>query len=129
MYGWSGDRTEAIAVRADRDTLGLSTTPKTFDLSTQHSGLELFVHLYAQAIRSSQFCTDVSISTGPEETWRVVSGTLTITLSPPGIRARAPYLYRATIHLVGAELINATGARVRLPQPVTLTAVVGGFSG
>jgi len=129
VYGWSDDRTEAITVHVDRDALGLSTTPTTFNLSSQRRGLDLFVQVYERAVRSWSFCTDVAVPTGPAETWRAVSGTLTVTLSPPGIRARTPFLYRATIQLIGVEFVNSTGARVMLPQPVTLTAVVGGFAG
>ncbi|MCM3880048.1 MAG: hypothetical protein ND807_08070, partial [Vicinamibacterales bacterium] len=130
VHGWSDDRTEAISVRADRDALGLSTTPKTFDLSSTRDGLELLVHVYDRAMRRWPFCTDsFALPAAPTETWRVVGGTLTITLSPPGIRARAPYLYRATIRIVGAELISAAGARVKLTQPISLTAVVGWFTG
>ncbi len=99
LYGWSDDRTEAIYVRADKEILGLSETPKTFDLSSKASALELVVHVYQRAIRNAPYCTDLIMPVGPVETWRVVSGRATITL--------------------------ATGARVRLPGPVTLSAMVG----
>ncbi len=65
----------------------------------------------------------------PEETWRATRGSITIELSPPGIRASAPFLYRATIRLVGAEFVNSAGVRVQERQPITLTALVGGFAG
>ena len=130
LYGWSDDRTEAMVVRADKDDLGLSTTPKAFDLSAPPRGLELFVHIYERPVRSFPYCTDVGIVPPlTVETWRVVGGTMTVTLSAPGMYARSPDLYRATIRLVGAQFVSATGARVSLPRPVTLTAVVGWVSG
>jgi hypothetical protein len=129
VYGWSDDRTEAIAVRADRDLLQLSTTAKTFDVATQRSGLEIVLHLYQRPLRDWPFCTDVGRPAMPEETWRATRGTVTVELSAPGVRARAPFLYRATIRIVGAEFINGSGVRVQSVQPITLTALVGGFAG
>jgi hypothetical protein len=129
VYGWSDDRLEAIAVRADKDLLQLSTTTQTFDVVVQNSGLELVLHLYERPVRSSPFCTDGVHPTAPEEIWRATHGTVTIELSPPGVRAGAPFLYRATIRIVGAEFVNGSGVRVKQQQPITLTAMVGSVAG
>jgi hypothetical protein len=129
LYGWSDDRTEAISVRADTNLLQLSTTARTFDIAATKTGLEVVVHLYPQPRRSWPFCTDIGGPERQEETWRAVGGTVTIELSPPGVRARAPYMYRATIRIVGAEFVNSSGARVKQVQPITLTAIVGWLSG
>jgi hypothetical protein len=128
LFGWSGDCTEAIAVRADKALLQLSTTPRTFDVALQNSGLDLVLHVYERPVRSWPFCSDVG-QVLHEETWRATRGDVTIELSPPGIRARAPFLYRATIRIVGAEFVNASGVRVTLQQAITLTAIVGGGVG
>jgi hypothetical protein len=128
LFGWSDDRTEAIAVRADKALLQLSTTPMTFDVALQNSGLDLVLHVYERPVRSWPFCSDVG-QVLQEETWRATRGAVTIELSPPGIRARAPFLYRATIRIVGAEFVNASGVRVTLQQAITLTAIVGGGVG
>jgi hypothetical protein len=117
-YGWSDDHMEAIAVRAD------NTTPRTFDVVAQSSGLELDLHVYERPMRSWPFCTDVGHSEMQEETWRATRGAVTIELSPPGFRASEPLLYRATIRIVGAEFINGSGVRVK-QGPITLTAIVG----
>jgi hypothetical protein len=125
LYGWSADFAEAITVRADRNLLQLSTTPRTFDLAVQRTDLEVIVRLFEHPKRQP-FCTDVIIRDGrPEAAWTAVGGIVTIELSPPGVRARQPYLYRAAIRIVGAEFVGPTGARVRQTQPITLTAVVG----
>jgi hypothetical protein len=128
VYGRSDDRTEAIAVRADRDVLHLSTTAKTFDLATQRNGLEVALHVYGRPVRTWPFCTDFLMAT-PEEIWHATRGTVTIELSPPGVKARAPHLYRVTIRIVGAEFINSAGVRVQEGQPITLMALAGGFAG
>jgi hypothetical protein len=129
MYGWSGDRTEAIAIRADKDLLGLSTAPRMFDLASQQPGLDLLVHVYEQPVRSWPFCTDAGSPHASEETWRATRGTVTIELSPRGVRARSPFAYRATIRIVGAEFVNAAGVRVKQVQPITLSAIVGWMTG
>jgi hypothetical protein len=130
VYGWSADRTEAITMRADKDVLQLSTAARTFDLAAQGTDFELLVHVFERAVRSWPFCNDVrSANDRPPETWRATGGTVTIELSPLGVLARSPHLYRATIRVVGAEFVNATGGRVRQVRPITLTAFVGGYIG
>jgi hypothetical protein len=126
VYGWSADRTEAITVRADKDALGLSTTPRTFDIAQHQGGLELAVHVFESPQRRWPFCTHVRMeSPDVQERWIATAGAVTIALSPPEIRVRSPHLYRATIHIVGAEFVSATGVRVRQMQPITLMALVG----
>jgi hypothetical protein len=129
VYGWSTDRTEAITIRADRALLGLATEPRTFDVALQQANLELQVHVYSRPRRTWPFCTDVIVRepTDSEGTWTAIRGTVTIDLSPPGVRARAPSEYRATIRIVGAEFVNVAGVRVNQVQPITLTAIVGGM--
>jgi hypothetical protein len=129
LYGWSDDRTEAIAVRADKSLLQLSTTAQTFDIATVRAGLEVVVHLYDRFPGSWPFCTDFFVSGTATEAWRATAGTVTIELSAPGVRAREPNLYRATIHIVGAEFVNRSGVRVRQVRPITLTALVGQIFG
>jgi hypothetical protein len=124
VYGRSDDRTEAITIRADKDALGLSTAPRMFDLASLHSNLEVLVRVYQRPVRRP-FCTDSGGSEGPPETWRATRGTVTIELSPPGVRAGLPAAYRATIRIVGAEFVSASGVRVKQVQPITLTAIVG----
>ena len=128
VYGWSDDRAEAISIWAKKEALDLSTGARTFNLASHHADLEVVVHVYARAIRSWPFCTDAPMFS-PEEKWRVVRGTMTIELSPPGSNQRAPYEYRATIRIVGAEFVSATGVRVRQIQPITLSAAVGSMFG
>jgi hypothetical protein len=129
VYGWSADRTEAITLRADKNALQLSTAARTFDLASQGIDFELLVHVFGRAVRSWPFCTDVRFLESPPETWRATDGTVTIELSPPGVVARSPHLYRATIRIAGAEFVNATGGRVRQVRPITLSAIVGGGFG
>jgi hypothetical protein len=127
LFGWSEDRTEFITVRADKNLLQLSTTPQTFDAASQQNGLEVMLHVYEQPTHS-QFCTDISMPAVAEETWRATRGTITIELSAPGV-GTGSFTYRATVRIVGAEFVNASGTRVRLERPITLTAIVGWVAG
>jgi hypothetical protein len=130
LYGWSEDRTEAIAVRADKDVLQLSPTPQTFDIASLQTGLEVMIHVYERPARSMPFCSDLRLlPPEPEETWRGTGGTVTIHLSPSGVRSEAAFMYRATIRIDGAEFVNTSGVRVRQARPITLTAIVGWVSG
>ena len=89
-------------------------------------------HVYAAPQRQFYFCSDVVIreadSIAPE-TWRAVAGTITIELSPPGIRTRAPHLRGATVTLSNVVLQNTAGMTVRVPGTVILTAIVGSLAG
>lgn len=127
VYGWSADRTEAISIRAVKDALGLSTTPRTFDLT--RGGIDVVVHVYEQPRRSWPFCTDVGDFGWAEATWRATRGSVTIELSPSDAVLDRPNTYRATIRIVGAEFVSATGVRATQTTPIVLRAVVGGISG
>jgi hypothetical protein len=130
VHGWTADRAEAIVVRADGAALGLSTQPASFDLARESVNISVEAYVYGAARHEFDFCSDVvsipvpSSSFAPE-TWRAVAGTIAIELSPPGVRAHAPHLRRATVTLKDLVLRNAAGATVRMLRPVTLTAIVG----
>jgi len=125
VYGWSDDRTEVITIRADKDVLGLSTAPRTFDLATPPPGLEVQVLVYQRPVRSWPFCTDVHMDAGPVETWKAIGGSVTIELTPPVVRAHLPKAYRVTIRIIGLEVVNTKGVRARQLQPLTFIAIVG----
>jgi hypothetical protein len=116
VYGWTGDRSEAIAIRADKNVLQLSAQARTFDLAAPQAGLGLTLHMYERALRRWPFCTDAIIGPGPAEvTWHATSGTITIELPQPD---------RATIQIRGAEFVNDSGAHVRQVRPITLSTTV-----
>ena len=128
VYGWTADRAEAIAVRADTEPLRISAG-STFDLAAPPPGLDVRLHVYARALRSFPFCTDVGMGDLAEEVWRPTRGTVAIELSPGGFPVRAPGRYRATIRISGAQFVSAAGVRVDQTQPITLSAIVGWISG
>jgi len=132
-YGWTADRTEALVVRIGARELGLTTQPATFDLTRAPVDISIEAHVFADPQRQFYFCSDVVMPKAPgsigPELWRAVAGTITVEVSPPGIRARAPHLRRATLTLRNVVLQNAGGTRVTMPRPVTLTAIVGSGAG
>ncbi len=126
VFGWTADRAEAVVVRVARE-LGVSS-PATFDLSRESATVSVATHVYEIPQHQFQFCSDVMYvpspgSIGPQ-IWRAVAGTMTIALSPPGIRARAPDSRRATIALTDVVLQNEAGTTVKVARPARLTTIV-----
>jgi hypothetical protein len=72
---------------------------------------------------SQPFCTDSGVSGVQREKWQAIAGRLTIQLAP-GVRARDPQQYRATIQIDNAEFQGPTGATVKAPRPIRLAAIV-----
>lgn len=129
LYGWSSDRAEAITVRADKDVLQLSMTPRTFDLSVQQSGLEVLAHVYERPLRRWPFCTDALEGGLQDQVWRARHGTVTIALEPARVPTNLPGRGRATIRIVDAEFVDQSGRTVRQIQPIVLTGIVGWLAG
>jgi hypothetical protein len=133
VYGWTADRGEAIVVGARDPELGLSTQAATFDLARDSVNISVEAHVYDAPQRNFYFCSDVVMPRAPDaigpEVWRAIAGTVSIELSPPGIRARNPSERRAIVTLSNVVLRNAVGTTVRVPGPVRLSAIVGSISG
>lgn len=125
LYGWSGDRTEAIGVQADIARLPVTASTSVLDVAELADAISIVVHVFKEPSRSLPFCTDV-ITFVAEEEWRAVSGILTITRSEPGVRAGQPASYRATVRIDGAAFTNAAGLRVRPTMPIVLSGIVDG---
>ena len=93
--------------------------------------MEIFV--YGAPQHHFEFCSDVRMPREPDSRepgkWRAVAGTITIELSPPGVRAHSPHLRRARITLTNVVLRSPDGKTVRMSGPVRLAAIVGGFFG
>ena len=131
MYGWTADRAESLVVRVDASALGLSTQPATIDLARDTVNVSVATHVFARPQRQFNVCSDVTIveESNTSEIWRAVAGTLTIELSAPGIRARAPHQRRVTLILNDVVLQNNVGTRVHVQRPVRLTGIVGSMWG
>jgi hypothetical protein len=133
VYGWTPNRDEVIVVRANTQELGLTTGSATFDLSRSASNISVETYVYDAAKRSFDFCSDVRMPPLPDaigpEVWRAIGGTVSIELSPPGVRARRPSDRRGTVTLTNVVLRNAAGNLLTTPGPIRLSAIVGWFAG
>lgn len=124
VYGWSRDRGEAITISVNEELVPLDARGAV-QLVLPQPGVDIEVQVYDRPYRSLPFCTDIYDAELRRETWRATAGTVTIEVTPRGVRARHADSRRATIRITDAELTNAAGTRIRQKQPVTLTAVVG----
>jgi len=129
VYGWSGDRTEMIAVHADKRALRLSETPSTFDLSLPRPELGVSIEVFDRPVGESPYCTDViarsdSSQSPSSEKWKAVSGRLTIEVSRTRNLLKSGPIYRATVRLDGAEFVSSSGVRVRQTHPIVIPATV-----
>ena len=128
VHAWSDDRAEAIEIFANRESLGLSATPKQFDVFPQPERLEIRVHVYERAA-ASPFCTHMVPPRTNEEIWRAVGGRVTIDLVPVAARVHTPASDRVTIRIDGAVFVNSAGVRVTVTRPLVLTTTLGGWGG
>jgi hypothetical protein len=133
LYGWTADRAEVLVVRAAAEELGLSVHAATFDLAREPLNISVQAYVYAEPQHRFDFCSDVIIPRPPDSvgpaTWRAVGGTITMQLSPPGVRSDSPHLRRATVTLRNIVLRNGAGQTLSVPGPVTLSAIVGSMLG
>lgn len=131
VYGWTADRNEVIFVRAAAPDAARSGQSLTYDLARDLVNITVETRVYATPQHRFEFCTDVGrpADSSTPETWRAVAGTVTIELSAPGVRARAPHLRHATVTLSDVVMRNSVGTTVRAPRPIRLTAIVGALIG
>ena len=130
LHGTTADRGETISVHADRNALQLSTTVRTFDIARYPDAIAVNVVMYEHPIREAEPCNDAPHPrSAVTETWRAVSGRVTIELTPPGGRARTPSLYRATIRLDDTEFLDSAGRRHRQTGPIVLSGLAGWLGG
>jgi len=127
VHAWSSDRTETITIRADRDFLQLSTAPLTFNLAARPTELDVVADVFGRPQRQWNGCTDVPVidDSNLQRTWRLVGGTITVQLSPTGVRAGHPHQYRATVQIDDAQFQGPDGRLVRSTRPIRLAAVAG----
>ncbi|HET7218314.1 MAG TPA: hypothetical protein VFJ02_09705, partial [Vicinamibacterales bacterium] len=104
----------------------------TFDLARDSVNISVQAHMYDAPQRDFYFCSDVVMPRNPDqvgpEIWRAVAGTVSIELSPSGIRARNPAARRATVTLSNVVVRNAAGTTISLPRAIRLTAIVAGVT-
>jgi hypothetical protein len=127
MYGWTAERAEWIAIRADKEALQLSTTPRIFDLAQPQVDIDVVTDVFESPRDQWGLCGEAALQPEGErqERWHAVAGTVTIQLSQPGISARNPGQYRTSVQIDNAEFMGPTGERVRSPRPIRMNAVTG----
>jgi hypothetical protein len=128
LFASSADRGEVVTFQADARALALTTPqPRSFDLSKEPA-FSLQIHVYERPVHADP-CSDVGGPTVAESTWRAVSGSVEIELSPRKVDPGEAHRRRATVRVLGAEFAGPAGKRIRLSRPIVLTAIVGDVTG
>jgi hypothetical protein len=129
VYAWTANRSEALTVSANQELLQLSTTPRTFDVSTQEQALNIIVHVYERAHGSWSFCSDVRMAPENEETWKAIRGVVTLRAWRIAARVNTPASLRVMVRIESAEFVSPSGMRVALQQPIILIATIPWLTG
>jgi hypothetical protein len=128
LSGWSAERSESIAIRADRRFLEEQAgAQRTFDLAALPPELDVVVNVFDRPQRDWSVCSDVTVIEEGQrrETWRAVSGTIRIQLPQSGTGGVDQH--RASVQIDNAEFQGTDGTNSRPTQPIQLSAVaVGG---
>jgi len=133
VYRWSVARSECVVINAEDRELGLSTAPKTFDLSTANEWLHVSMEVYPSAV-DDHHCSDVIYPNDPQpEIWRASAGTVTISVSSdqtPDCVGTTPDSFTATVTLHDVVFRSPDGGReVKVPEMVFDTVAVGWLPG
>jgi hypothetical protein len=118
---------EVLIVDASKDDLGLSTTPKSFDLESAPNALSVRIDAYSQKA-PQQYCTDViTTSWKTPATWRATRGSITITLSDNSAGHNVSYTVTAQLRDIRFE--DGNGNNMMLPELTLKDVSVGWLPG
>jgi hypothetical protein len=124
IYGWSAERAESIAIRADRAFIEAQAAEQgAFDLAALPPQIDVVVNVFDRSQRDWTNCSDAAaIEEGQrQETWRAAGGTIRFVLPETG--ASGADASRAAIQIENAEFVSPSGASSRPARPITVSAV------
>lgn len=121
LFGGSEDQMEWLQVFADRRTLGISTTAKSYDLAADTMSLRVWVELFERP-GDPDYCNDAPLERlYPTATWIARSGRVTVYL----IDSRPGFSYTACVQLDSCVFKNGDGLTKKQTAPIYLEARVG----
>jgi hypothetical protein len=134
FHAMNDGRTEILRIEADFSRVRGPSPQQVFDLARLPPGVVVEVALYKGRQVNRPNCDDVVlIEAGkvPERpaVWRPIRGTLEVERGPKGVRSEEPWLFRATLRLVGAAFQGPSGRVVEIGRPFTWEAFVGWQAG
>ena len=127
VYRYNADATEAIVLSARRDTLDISTTPRTFTLPS--GALSLRVDRF-NAPAPHYYCNDVVQSQHVVATWTAVAGRVRISATEPDMAQPVwDRPYDVTVVIEEATLRNDAGETIEVDAIDLGTITVGWLPG
>ena len=128
VYRYNADATEALVVSARRDSLDLTTTPRTITLPS--SALTLHVDRF-EAPAPHYYCNDVILpGYRVVTTWTAVSGRVRISATEPDMtQPFGSQTYQVTVMIEEATLRNDQGETITVDAIDLGTITVGWLPG
>jgi len=127
VYRYNADATEAIVLSARRDTLDISTTPRTFTLPS--GALSLRVDRF-NAPAPHYYCDDVMDDEHVVATWAAVAGRVRISATEPDLtQPFGSQAYEVTVVIEEATLRNDSGETIEVDAIDLGTITVGWLPG
>jgi hypothetical protein len=128
VYAENIARTEVLVIQADRDSLALTTTPRTFTIEQNPAGLDLHIDLFDAPHDGNRYCSDIGTLNRPISQWSATRGRVEISVSTNDPSFNTPY--QTTIRLYDVVFTNPqTGSTVTLPSLTLENVTVGWLPG
>jgi hypothetical protein len=127
-------KTEVLRIEVDVARVRSSAAEQVFDLAALPTGVMVDITLYRYPQINRPNCDDVVVTEvgappNPPEVWLPVGGRLEIERGPRGVRPEEPWLFKATIRLLGARFRGPNGRLVSMSKPFTWEGFVGWQAG
>jgi hypothetical protein len=134
FHARNGAKNEILRIEVDFSRLATRATRQAFDLTRLPPGVAVDVSLYKEPQINRPNCDDVRIfevGKVPEkpQVWRPIRGTLEVVRGPKGVRGDEPWLFKATIRLIGAAFQGSDGKVLEMGSPFTWEGFVGWQAG
>ncbi len=127
VYVENADRTEALVIQVDRESIDISTTPRSFMIEQTRDDLDLHIDLFYVTRSLDEYCSDIGV-TGPKNLqarWTAIQGSAEISVSADDVPFNTPY--QTTLRLRDVVFVESTSERTVTLDSLTIENVTVGW--